>query len=248
MRKSNNPIDEELLMKKFKEYEGNQTIALRNEIIEMNVPLVDYIVKKYLSDIGVDIKELVSIGNFGLIKAVETYNMDYGTRFSIYATTCILNKIKNDLRNVIGMKNIQYFYPILKAKNIIERTTGIKLEDNISELDSILEEDIFVTNEMKEKLKDYLLYRDCKYNEHNVTGSNEIEDTSIEKVLIEEMQKELDNLPENEREVLRHRYGFYGSVHTLDDIGKYMGCSHQNISSTEKKALKKIRKKMECIF
>ena len=65
---------------------------------------------------------------------------------------------------------------------------------------------------------------------------------------IEEMQKELDNLPENEREVLRHRYGFYGSVHTLDDIGKYMGCSHQNISSTEKKALKKIRKKMECIF
>ena len=31
MRKSNNPIDEELLMKKFKEYEGNQTIALRNE-------------------------------------------------------------------------------------------------------------------------------------------------------------------------------------------------------------------------
>ncbi len=275
MKKNKNPIDEVLLMKLFKEYsevkkalnsniknEGNvslvkkivlkklmrRSVSIRNEIIEMNIPLVDYIVKKYFSDIGVDQNEMISIGNFGLIKAVETYNMDYGTRFSIYATTCILNKIKNDLRNVIGMKNIQYFYPILKAKNIIEKTTGIKLEDNISELDSILEEDIFVTDKIKEKLKDYLLNRDCKYNEHNVTGSNEIEDTSIDNVLIEEMQKELDNLPENEREVLRHRYGFYGSVHTLDDIGKYMGCSHQNISSTEKKALKKIRKKMECIF
>lgn len=248
MKKSNNQIDEELLMKKFKEYEGNQTIALRNEIIEMNVPLVDYIVKKYLSDIGVDIKELVSIGYFGLINAVETYDMDYGTKFSAYATICILNQIKKELSTVTDIRIVRYNYPILKAKNIIERTTGIKLEDNISELDSILEEDIFVTNEMKEKLKDYLLNRDCKYNEHNVTGSNEIEDTSIDNVLIEEMQKELDNLPENEREVLRHRYGFYGSIHTLDDLGTFLGCTHQNISKTERKALSKLRKKMNCRF
>ncbi len=248
MRKSNNPIDEELLMKKFKEYEGNPTIALRNEIIEMNIPLVEFVVTKYLSDIGIDKDELISIGNFGLINAVESYDMDYGTKFSAYATTCILNQIKKELSTVTDIRIVRYNYPILKAKNIIEKTTGIKLEDNISELDSILEEDIFVTNEMKEKLKDYFLNRDCKYNEHNVTGSYEIEDTSIEKVLIEEMQQELDNLPENEREVLRHRYGFYGSIHSLYDLGAFLGCTHQNIILIEKKALKKLRKKMECKF
>lgn len=248
MRKSNNPIDEELLMKKFKMYESTRSTSIRNEIIEMNLPLVEFAINKDLN--GIKIKkqlkeELISIGIFGLINAVETYDVDYGAAFSSYAVECIKNYIKRNIHTVTDINRRTFNYPILDSIYRIERYNNIKLEDHLNELDEILRECTFIDESIKDKVKKYLLTRNCEYSDDNINETYEIEDASINDVLIEEMQKELDNLPENEREVLRHRYGFYGSVHTLDDIGKYMGCSHQNISRTEKKALAKLRKKNE---
>jgi len=111
MKKSKTVFDEELLMMKFKDYEANPTIKLRNEIIEMNVPLVEYVVNKYFNDIGVDKAELVSIGYFGLIQAVKSYDVDYGALFSTYAVTCIINRIKKDLSTVTDIKMICSNYP-----------------------------------------------------------------------------------------------------------------------------------------
>ena len=244
MKKSKNFFDEELLMKKYKEYEANPTIRLRNEIIEMNVPLVEYVVIKYLSDIGVDIKELISIGYFGLIQAVETYDVDYGTKFSAYATTCILNQIKKDLSTVTDIKMVRYNYPILKAKDKIERTCGIKLDNNISELDSILEEDTFVSEEMKSKLKYYLSTRDCKYNEQTVVGTYEIEDNINDKIMFQRLRECFSKLSDKERKVLEYKYGYYGICPTGEDLGNFLGCTRQNIDLIEKKALKKLRSKM----
>jgi len=275
MKKSKNPIDEVLLMKLFKEYsevkkalnsniknEGNvslvkkivlkklmrRSVSIRNEIIEMNIPLVEFVVIKYLSDIGVDIKELVSIGNFGLINAVETYDMDYGTKFSAYAVECIKNYIKKNLYTVTDINRKSFNYPILNAIYRIEKYNNIKLEDHLDELDDILSECPFIDESIKEKVKKYLRSKSIEYSEENISDTYEIVDTSIDNVLIEEMQKELDNLPYNEREVLKHRYGYYGYSHTLDDLGNYMSCTHQNISRTERKALSKLRKKMNCRF
>ncbi len=251
MRKSNNPIDEELLMKKFKEYEGNPTIALRNEIIEMNLPLVEFAINKDLN--GIKIKkqlkeELISIGIFGLINAVETYDVDYGAAFSSYAVECIKNYIKRNIHTVTDINRRTFNYPILDAIYRIERYCNIKLEDHLDELEEILRECTFLDDSIKDKVKKYLLTRNCEYSDDNINETYEIEDASINDVLIEEMRKELDNLPESEREVLKHRYGFYGYKHTLDDIGNYMSCTHQNISRTEKKALAKLRKKMNSRF
>ena len=246
MKKSKTVFDEELLMMKFKDYEANPTIKLRNEIIEMNVPLVEYVVKKYFNDIGVDKAELVSIGYFGLIQAVETYDVDYGTAFSTYAVECIKNYIKKNLYTVTDINIKSFNYPILNAIYRIEKYNNIKLEEHLDELDDILSECPFIDESIKEKVKKYLRSKSIEYSEENISDTYEIEDTSIKKVLIEETQKELDNLPESEREVLKHRYCFYGYSHTLDDLGNYMGCTHQNISITEKRGLRKLRTKLNC--
>lgn len=65
----------------------------RNILIERNLRLVAYLVKKYSnSDHSVD--DLISIGTIGLIKAVDTYRMGKGVRLATYASRCIDNAIQ----------------------------------------------------------------------------------------------------------------------------------------------------------
>ncbi|MEG0894996.1 MAG: sigma factor, partial [Oscillospiraceae bacterium] len=55
----------------------------RNKLIEHNLRLVAHISKKYYSKTN-DQDDLISIGTIGLIKAVNTFNLDKGIRFSTY--------------------------------------------------------------------------------------------------------------------------------------------------------------------
>ena len=65
----------------------------RNKLILHNVKLVMYEVKKRFGFTGFDVEDLVSVGNIGLIKAVETFDREKGFNFSSYATRCIDNEI-----------------------------------------------------------------------------------------------------------------------------------------------------------
>ncbi len=67
-------------------------LKAREELIEHNLRLVSHIIKKYYS--GYDEQEdLISIGTIGLIKAVDSFNMDKGIRFATYGARCIENEI-----------------------------------------------------------------------------------------------------------------------------------------------------------
>ena len=66
--------------------------AARNELVEHNLRLVAHIVKKYYAVSG-EQDDLISIGTIGLIKAVETYNLEKKTKFATYASRCIENEI-----------------------------------------------------------------------------------------------------------------------------------------------------------
>ena len=65
----------------------------RNELILHNAKLVVHEVKKRFCFAGFDVEDLVSVGNIGLIKAVETFDREKGFNFSSYATRCIDNEI-----------------------------------------------------------------------------------------------------------------------------------------------------------
>ena len=70
----------------------NGDLEARNERIERNMRLVAHVAKKYQSQED-EMEDLISIGTIGLIKAVETYKEDYGSRLATYAARCIDNEL-----------------------------------------------------------------------------------------------------------------------------------------------------------
>ena len=66
--------------------------SARAKIIEHNLRLVSHIIRKYYSSFGAQ-DELLSIGSLGLIKAVDSFKCDVGTRFATYGAKCIQNEI-----------------------------------------------------------------------------------------------------------------------------------------------------------
>ena len=70
----------------------NGDLDARNELIERNMRLVAHVAKKYQNPED-EMEDLISIGTIGLIKAVETYKEDYGSRLATYAARCIDNEL-----------------------------------------------------------------------------------------------------------------------------------------------------------
>jgi len=64
----------------------------RTTLIEHNLRLVAHIAKKYASS-GYEQDDLISIGSIGLIKAIDSYNPESGTKFATYAGKCLQNEI-----------------------------------------------------------------------------------------------------------------------------------------------------------
>lgn len=67
-------------------------VKAKHRLIEHNLRLVVHIVKKYRNSTE-EQEELVSIGTFGLMKAVETFDYQKGAKFSTYASRCVENEI-----------------------------------------------------------------------------------------------------------------------------------------------------------
>lgn len=66
-------------------------------LIERNLRLVVYIAKKF-ENTGIGVEDLISIGTIGLIKAIQTFNLDKKIKLATYASRCIENEILMYLR------------------------------------------------------------------------------------------------------------------------------------------------------
>jgi RNA polymerase sporulation-specific sigma factor len=87
--------EEERYLKQLQEGDADA----RNTLIEHNLRLVAHIVKKF-ENTGEDTEDLISIGTIGLIKGVESYSPDKGTKLATYAARCIENEILMHLRSL----------------------------------------------------------------------------------------------------------------------------------------------------
>jgi RNA polymerase sporulation-specific sigma factor len=83
--------DETKLFLKFREQGDSEARAL---LIEHNLRLVSHIVRKYYSTQKCH-DDLISIGSIGLIKAVDSFNPQSGTKFATYAARCIQKPIRS---------------------------------------------------------------------------------------------------------------------------------------------------------
>ncbi|MBR6613401.1 MAG: RNA polymerase sporulation sigma factor SigK [Clostridia bacterium] len=69
----------------------------RKKLVEKNLRLVVYIAKKFENS-GVNIEDLISIGTIGLMKGVNSFNLDKNIKLATYASRCIENEILMFLR------------------------------------------------------------------------------------------------------------------------------------------------------
>lgn len=92
------PLAEEEEMKHLRLMaEGNA--HSRNMLVEHNLRLVAHIVKKF-DNTGEDLEDLISIGTIGLIKAIESFQPNKGTKLATFAARCIENEILMHLRSL----------------------------------------------------------------------------------------------------------------------------------------------------
>lgn len=116
---------------KEKEYllkSKNGDIQARNILVEHNLRLVAHIIKKYYA-VNVDQDDLVSIGTIGLIKAINTFDMDKNIKLSSYASRCIENEILMHFRN---LKKSSQNVSLEDAVDIDKDGNTLKLMDLLS--------------------------------------------------------------------------------------------------------------------
>lgn len=76
----------------------------KKKLVEHNLRLVVYIAKKF-ENTGVGIEDLVSIGTIGLMKAINTFNMEKKIKLATYSSRCIENEILMYLRRSNRIKS-----------------------------------------------------------------------------------------------------------------------------------------------
>jgi len=74
-------------------------LEARNKLVEHNLRLVSHILKKYYVQAS-DQDDLISIGTIGLIKAVDTFDPARASKFASYASRCIENELRMELRKI----------------------------------------------------------------------------------------------------------------------------------------------------
>ena len=132
--------EEKLYLKRCKE--GDQTA--RNMLIEHNLRLVAHVVKKYQCQ-DYDTEDLLSAGTIGLIKAVNTFDVDKGSRLATYAARCVENEILMLLRaGKKRAKEVSLFEPIGTDKDgeTVSLVDVIEMENPKTIDQLILDQDI----------------------------------------------------------------------------------------------------------
>ena len=132
--------EEKLYLKRCKE--GDQTA--RNMLIEHNMRLVAHVVKKYQCQ-DYDTEDLLSAGTIGLIKAVNTFDVDKGSRLATYAARCVENEILMLLRaGKKRAKEVSLFEPIGTDKDgeTVSQVDVIEMENPKTIDQLILDQDI----------------------------------------------------------------------------------------------------------
>ena len=136
------PEEERYYLQEYKQ----GSLEAKDILIQRNLRLVAHIVKKY-QGAGEELDDLISIGTIGLIKAIQTFDLQKASRLSTYAARCIDNELLMLLRSKKkSSKEVSLYEPI-----------GTDKEGNeISLLDVIETEPVDV-------VKNYSLKQDIDY-------------------------------------------------------------------------------------
>lgn len=154
--------EEKYYLEKYKE--GN--LDAKNVLIEKNMRLVAHMVKKYATS-DRDVEDLLSVGTIGLIKAVNTFNVNKSCRLATYAAKCIDNELLMMLRNEKRKsKEVSIYEPIGTDKegNEISLIEVVKVEGKDVVEDYSNREDIYkayraINDELSDREREIIVER-----------------------------------------------------------------------------------------
>lgn len=225
--------------------EGNKDAL--NRMIEMNLPLVSSISKKFLNR-GYEYDDIFQIGCIGLVKAINNFDEKFNVKFSTYAVPMIMGEIKRFLRDdgmIKVSRNIKALAKKLhfdkqKLTNQLNREPTI---EELSEYSGIEKEDIIQALESVNSLQ--YLYDTIHKDDgapvlliDKISEKAENDESMIDKIALKEALRSID---EKGRQIIMLRYF---KDKTQVEVAKMLGISQVQVSRIEKKVLLLMREKL----
>lgn len=216
----------------------------KEELVEANTGLIWSVAKRFMGR-GTETEDLYQLGCLGFLKAVEGFNLTYGTQFSTYAVPKIAGEIRRFLRDDGAVK---------VSRGIKERAAAIKTTRNqlihaLGREPTILEisrQTGFSPEEiaMAETATAAIESIQQETGEEGFSLESVLSDTQTEEQLVERLslKQAIGALPEREALVIQLRY-FHGL--TQDRVAKVLSVSQVQVSRIEKKALSQLREFMK---
>ena len=258
-------IDEASLLTWEEEYELGTKVVQDNDpwaremLVRSNLRLVVNIAKKYAGR-GMSLGDLIEEGNLGLIKAVDYFDPERGTRFSTYAAWWIKQGIKRALLENIQPVHVptymvtlinQWRYTASEAESRMGRRLTVEEMANLMHLPLRKAKVIHRIVEVLGVAGDSLS-GDDQDESHALESTLEDEHAGRpEDPLVEHEERIkaiqlLDEIDPREADVLRLHYGLGGRRPlTLKEIGKKMGLTRERIRQIRRDALTRLYECME---
>lgn len=212
----------------------------REQLVVDNSGLVWSIARRFYGR-GVDPDDLYQLGCLGFLKAIDGFDLSYGTQFSTYAVPKIAGEIRRFLRDDGAVK---------VSRSVKERSASIKMararltaqwnrEPTLSELAEALDltvEEIAAAETATAATES--IQRES--GEEGFTLEHILTDGFMEEQLIERiaLKEAIGKLPDREKTVIGLRY--YRGL-TQEKTAKILGVSQVQVSRIEKKALQALR-------
>lgn len=220
---------------------GDQEASER--LVSENAGLIWSVAKRFIGR-GAEPDDLYQLGCLGFLKAVEGFDLDYGTQFSTYAVPKISGEIRRFLRDDGAVK---------VSRGIKERSATIKATRNaltqalgreptigeISRQTGFTPEEIALAETATAATES--IQRES--GEEGFSLENILTDTETEERLVERiaLRQAIEGLPDRERTVIMLRY--FHSL-TQQRVATVLDVSQVQVSRIEKKALEMLRERL----
>ena len=218
----------------------------KNRLIKSNVRFVVNIAKQYQGQ-GLDLDDLISEGNIGLIRAIEKFEAARGNKFITYAgwwiRQAILQALNEHTKSVrIPLNRTVILRRYMKEKGIMQQ----KFQRDMTEQEVLEALDLDGADVVynSDKSIDEPIYDD-------VTSLDVLEDTNTrapDTDLLIESQKEgikliLKHLAPREQDIIKMYFGIdYERTHTLEEISDRFKLTRERIRQIKRAAIKKLRR------
>lgn len=238
----------------WREYKETEDPLLLEDLVVHYQGLVYKFAHKIAKKLGqgTDVEDLISDGMLGLVKAINSFDLDRGFQFSTYATPVVRGSIYNGLRRLNWMPErvVTKARNYKKAVDKLQAVSGRRpTEEDIAEELEISSKEVYQI--VSDLASMYLLSLDQPLgaDDGDATRGDLVEDTGFVSPEVEvEFEEErsalrasLEKLADRDRELIERHY-FGGE--TFESISADMGISKQRVSQLHLRAVRKMRESL----